>query len=248
MTTTELYYTTELYEKYGAQIAEAIEDLQTPGRRHRQIPNILTTARLLSPLVIIPTALAGKSKEAMKLAALFGLTDLADGFIARTWDLSSPLGADLDALTDKIFAGALLLTGAVKNPYLLANAGLEVVISNINLKQIMAGREASSTKMGKIKTGLMFGLGGLGVVAPNQEKVDKAILPLAIATGAFQLLTIASYIQQYSDESDNQHSTADGKTLLDWLRATREFLHQGLDNIQEKTSSAHQKIKVDRKG
>ena len=106
----------ELVEKYKEQIKEAIEDLKTPGRRHKQIPNILTLSRMLSPLVIIPNALLGNSQEAMKLAAFFGLTDLVDGFIARKFNLSSPLGADLDALTDKLFAGTLLLTGAVSNP------------------------------------------------------------------------------------------------------------------------------------
>ena len=125
----------EIMKKYKEQIQEALEDLKRPGRRYKQIPNILTLSRMLSPLIIIPNALLGNSEEAIKLATFFGLTDMVDGFIARNYNLSSPLGADLDALTDKIFAGTLLLTGAVSNPYLLLNTGLEMAIAGVNLKQ-----------------------------------------------------------------------------------------------------------------
>lgn len=227
--------TGELLEKYNDQIKEALTDLKTPGRRHKQIPNILTTARLFSPLAIIPTALSGNSEDAMKLAVVFGLTDFVDGFIARKWNLSSPLGADLDALTDKIFAGTLLLTGAVSNPYLLVNTGLEVVIANINLKQKMSDRKSSSTIMGKIKTGAVFTLGGLSVIAATQQDLDKIVLPLAIGTGFLQVLTIASYKKKYDNNNPTSENTSENGELLAKLKEESKFLHQELENIQGKS-------------
>lgn len=234
----------EMIEKYKEQIQEAIEDLKTPGRRHKQIPNLLTLSRMLSPLVIIPNALLGNSEEAMKLAAFFGLTDMVDGFIARNYNLSSPLGADLDALTDKLFAGTLLLTGAVTNPYLLANTGLEMAIAGVNLKQKFSGNKSGSTIMGKVKTGAVFTLGGLSVVATSVQELDKAILPLAISTAILQTMTLVSYLKKYNDnnqlppENNNQE-------LLEKLKEESAFLHQELENRQkEEKTTNYQKIKI----
>lgn len=246
----------ELIKKYKIEIKEAMLDLKTPGRIHRQIPNILTCGRLLSPLVIIPTALSGNTETAIKLAAIFGATDFIDGFIARTWNLTSPLGADLDALTDKVFVGTLLLTGAISNPYLLVNTGLEGTIAGINLKQKISGNNSGSTNMGKIKTGAVFTLGSLGVVASSVQELDKVILPLAISTAILQTMTIASYRKKYSSNDDKKLSelNEDETTLLGQLKKESNFLHQELDNIQGQDleeplrendiSPSHQKIKI----
>lgn len=233
----------ELVEKYKEQIKEAIEDLKTPGRRHKQIPNILTLSRMLSPLVIIPNALLGNSQEAMKLAAFFGLTDLVDGFIARKFNLSSPLGADLDALTDKLFAGTLLLTGAVSNPYLLANTGLEMAIAGVNLKQKFSGNKSGSTIMGKVKTGAVFTLGGLSVAATSVQELDKVIFPLAISTTILQAMTLVSYLKKYNDNNQLPPQT-NNQELLEKLREESAFLHQEIENKKnEEKKSNYQKSK-----
>lgn len=234
----------ELVEKYKEQIKEAIEDLKTPGRRHKQIPNILTLSRMLSPLVIIPNALLGNSQEAMKLAAFFGLTDLVDGFIARKFNLSSPLGADLDALTDKLFAGTLLLTGAVSNPYLLANTGLEMAIAGVNLKQKFSGNKSGSTIMGKVKTGAVFTLGGLSVAATSVQELDKVIFPLAISTTILQAMTLVSYLKKYNDNNQLPPQT-NNQELLEKLREESAFLHQEIENKKnEEKKSNYQKVKA----
>lgn len=234
----------ELVEKYKEQIKEAIEDLKTPGRRHKQIPNILTLSRMLSPLVIIPNALLGNSQEAMKLAAFFGLTDLVDGFIARKFNLSSPLGADLDALTDKLFAGTLLLTGAVSNPYLLANTGLEMAIAGVNLKQKFSGNKSGSTIMGKVKTGAIFTLGGLSVAATSVQELDKVIFPLAISTTILQAMTLVSYLKKYNDNNQLPPQT-NNQELLEKLREESAFLHQEIENKKnEEEKSNYQKVKA----
>lgn len=234
----------ELVEKYKEQIKEAIEDLKTPGRRHKQIPNILTLSRMFSPFIIIPNALLGNSEEAMKLAAFFGLTDLVDGYIARKFNLSSPLGADLDALTDKLFAGTLLLTGAVSNPYLLANTGLEMAIAGVNLKQKFSGNKSGSTIMGKVKTGAVFTLGGLSVAATSVQELDKVIFPLAISTAILQTMTLVSYLKKYNDNNQLPPQT-NNQELLEKLREESAFLHQEIENKKnEEKKSNYQKVKA----
>ena len=46
------------WNDYKIKFKEAFTDLKTKGRRHKQIPNILTTSRLLAaPVFIIPAAI-----------------------------------------------------------------------------------------------------------------------------------------------------------------------------------------------
>lgn len=238
----------EILEIYNEQIKEAITDLKTPGKRHKQIPNLLTLGRMLSPLVIIPSALTGRQEDAIKLSLFFGLTDLVDGYIARNWNLTSKLGADLDALTDKMFAGTLLLTGAVSNPILLTNTGLEMLIAGVNLRQKFSGKKSGSTLMGKIKTGSVFALGGLGVIAGQNQELDKIVIPLSIATTVLQTMTLASYIKKYNANSEPEERTSN--ETLEKLKEESKFWHQELENqkktsdsTNKQTTNSHQKIK-----
>lgn len=230
--------TEEIFKIYNEQIKEALTDLKTPGRRHKQIPNLLTLGRMLSPLVIIPSALTGRQEEAIKLSLFFGLTDLADGFIARNWNLTSKLGADLDALTDKIFAGTLLLTGSISNPILLTNTGLEMLIAGVNLRQKFSGKKSGSTIMGKIKTGSVFALGGLGVIAGQNQELNKFVIPLSVATTVLQTMTLASYVKKYNDGSTAEELTSN--ETLEQLKKESLFWHQELEN-QNKPSSDNNK-------
>ncbi|MBQ7104435.1 MAG: CDP-alcohol phosphatidyltransferase family protein [Bacilli bacterium] len=183
------------FSDYKEQIQEALTDLKTKGRRHKQIPNILTLLRLTAPAVILPAALIGNIPFIIGATAIFGLTDLADGFIARNWKLTSKLGADLDALADKLFAGTLLLAASITNPALLVNVGLEMAIAGININQKAKGKEAASTMMGKVKTFALFPLAGAGIL--SSVLPPALINTLALTTTALQGLTIASYLSKY---------------------------------------------------
>lgn len=192
------------FSGYKEQINEALTDLKTKGRRYRQIPNILTLLRLTAPLVILPAALIGNVPFIVGSTVFFGLTDLADGQIARRCKLTSKLGADLDALADKLFAGTLLLAASVANPALLINVGLEMGIAGINIHQKAKGLEPSSTLMGKIKTFALFPLAGAGILS---AVLHPAILPtLAITTTALQGLTIASYLSKYKNKKTDTNN------------------------------------------
>ena len=187
-------------EQYKEQINEAIDDLKRPGGLKKQIPNMLTASRLLSPLAIIPAAITGNTAFAAIAAAFFGLTDFVDGRLAKAWDAQSKLGADLDAFTDKIFAGTLLIGGAIFNPILVSNIILEMAIAGINLKQKFSGKEPKSTQTGRIKTWFLFALGGLGIIAPALNLAPAIIPALSIATAAMQGATVVSYLNKYSNQ------------------------------------------------
>ena len=189
------------FSGYKEQFKEALTDLKTKGRRYKQIPNILTLLRLTAPLVILPAAIAGNIPLIVGSTAFFGLTDLADGQIARRCNLTSKLGAELDALADKLFAGTLLLAASVANPALLINVGLEMGIAGINIYQKTKGKETGSTMMGKVKTFALFPLAGAGILS---SVLPPAVLStLAITTTGLQAMTIASYLSKYRNNKPN---------------------------------------------
>jgi cardiolipin synthase len=77
------------------------------------IPNLITTLRiLLTPLFII-FLIQGRYHKALFVFFLAGVSDLADGLIARTWHQKSPLGTFLDPLADKLLLSASFVTLSV---------------------------------------------------------------------------------------------------------------------------------------
>lgn len=189
----------KILKNYKQEINEAVNDLKTPGKRHKQIPNILTFLRLLSPFFIIPAAITGNVPLVLGMTAGFALTDFADGYIARKYHLTSKLGKDLDAITDKVFAATLLSAAAVSNPLLLCNLGLEGIIAGINVCDKLNGVKTESTLTGKIKTWFLFSLASVGIVAPYLNATS--FLPaLSLATVLMQVATIKSYLPKNKKE------------------------------------------------
>lgn len=196
--------THEIKENYKREIRSALNDLKTPHGLKKQIPNMLTASRLLSPLLIIPAALTGNLFLASSAALAFGITDMFDGALARRWNAKSNLGADLDALTDKVFAGTLLISGAIFNPYLIGNIILEAIIAGINIKQKISTNVTESTKIGKLKTWALFGLGALGLLGSTTTLLPVILPRLAVLTAAMQGLTIYSYLKKYEKVTPKQ--------------------------------------------
>ena len=74
------------------------------------IPNLITLFRIiLTPLFII-FLIQGNYRKALVVFVLAGVSDLADGLIARTWHQKSRLGSYLDPLADKLLMAASFVT------------------------------------------------------------------------------------------------------------------------------------------
>ncbi len=80
------------------------------SRASLTIPNLITLTRiLLTPLFII-FLIQGRYPKALLLFILAGVSDLADGLIARVWQQKSPLGTYLDPLADKLLMASSFVT------------------------------------------------------------------------------------------------------------------------------------------
>jgi CDP-diacylglycerol--glycerol-3-phosphate 3-phosphatidyltransferase len=127
------------------------------------IPNILTLIRIaLIPLMIF--AYVSPLEHAMPLAALVfalaGITDWLDGYLARKLNQTSPFGAFLDPVADKLIVACALVLVLYRHPslYILIPAliiiGREITVSA--LREWMAGlgkrKTVAVSFLGKIKT------------------------------------------------------------------------------------------------
>ena len=71
------------------------------------IPNLLTSLRLLSASFMLLSAIMGNKNIFIILLIFAIITDSLDGFLARTFNSTSDLGAKLDSIAD--FSVALLM-------------------------------------------------------------------------------------------------------------------------------------------
>jgi len=75
----------------------------------RHVPNALSIARLLASLAMIAFALEGHERVYTWLLIPALLSDIADGLIARGFNVESRLGARLDSLGDALLTVAIFV-------------------------------------------------------------------------------------------------------------------------------------------
>lgn len=108
------------------------------------IPNILTTLRLLMIPVFIHFMLKGQLVAAALIFISAGITDMLDGYIARRYNMITTWGKLADPLADKLMAIAALSVLTLQNKiefYLLAI----VIVKEL----LMAAGSVASLKLKK---------------------------------------------------------------------------------------------------
>ena len=131
------------------------------------IPNILTLIRIiLIPVLVIVFYMPGQWTYQLS-AAIFGiaaLTDLLDGYLARRWNQTSPFGAFLDPVADKLMVAVALVLLVQDNPaplFAIPAAiiiGREIAISALRewMAEIGARTKVAVSIIGKLKTTLQM--------------------------------------------------------------------------------------------
>ncbi len=126
-------------------------------------PNLLTMLRIGLIPVFVGIFYVEAPWAPYASAAIFGLaaaTDWLDGHLARRWDQTSPLGAFLDPVADKLMvAAALVLMVQEDHRTLVALPsiviiGREITVSALRewMAEIGARAEVAVSQIGKFKT------------------------------------------------------------------------------------------------
>lgn len=139
----------------------ATADDDDPLDRIATIPNLITLLRLAC-LPLFLWLLFGEDDRATAawLLAVLGVTDFADGYIARRFNQSSNLGKVLDPVADRLVflvgGGAILVDGSVPTWFAVVVLAREALVSGATLALAALGaRRIDVTWFGKAGT---FGL------------------------------------------------------------------------------------------
>ncbi|MDI4638944.1 MULTISPECIES: CDP-diacylglycerol--glycerol-3-phosphate 3-phosphatidyltransferase [Halomonadaceae] len=168
------------------------------------IPNILTLARIaFIPLLVVIFYLP-YGWSMLVAAALFGLaaiTDWLDGYLARRWNQSTPFGAFLDPVADKLMVAvalALLIErydAAWLTLPALVIIGREIVISALREWMAEMGKRGTVavSSIGKIKTTLQM----VALLLLLGFPADSLIAQVGIATLYLAAALTLWSMQQY---------------------------------------------------
>jgi len=138
------------------------------------LPNTLTGLRLA--MAVAFPILPGSWRGPVVLAA--GLSDSADGLLARRFRVTSLLGGHFDAVTDKAFVLSVVITFAVSGSLSLWQAALllardgvvaAIVAYAVLTRRWDAFRKMPARRWGKLTTAALFVLFVVMIFWPNAE-------------------------------------------------------------------------------
>ncbi|KAA0014392.1 CDP-diacylglycerol--glycerol-3-phosphate 3-phosphatidyltransferase [Billgrantia pellis] len=170
------------------------------------IPNLLTLARIaFIPLLVVFFYLpyAWSLPVAAGLFALAAVTDWLDGYLARLWNQSTPFGAFLDPVADKVMVAVALalLIERFDSIWLTLPAlviiGREIVISALREWMAEMGKRGNVAVswLGKVKTTLqMVALLLLLAFAPGTPLALVGVATLHVAA-LLTLWSMALYLR-----------------------------------------------------
>lgn len=159
------------------------------------LPNLVTLARLLAVPLVVWLSLTGQWAPAFWVFFAASITDGLDGFLARSLDARSRLGAYLDAIADKVLLVSVYIT--------LGQAGqipLWLVILVVSRDVLIVGGvlmlhtldqtpamapiliSKANTVAQLILAGIVLADIGLGIVSPGV--VPALVLVVAVTTVA----------------------------------------------------------------
>lgn len=131
----------------------------------RYLPNLLSALRLLAAPVAAWAILEDHDTLALAMFVFAGLSDLADGFVARRWGFASRFGAWLDPIADKLLmlfcfiallrvnAVALWLVAlvVVRDGLVAAGALLSRVLNlPLSMAPLMIGKASTAVQVGYV--------------------------------------------------------------------------------------------------
>lgn len=181
------------------------------------LPNLLCITRILLTPYLGILIISCKFDYALMVLGVAAITDLLDGWIARTWkSQSSRVGSFLDPIADKVLIGTLfltltyadlippILTGAIiARDVILVSAGFVVRYKSLpkpcTLSQFFdvsyATAQLTPTLISKVNTGVQLILVGTTLSAPVFGYVGHPFLEvLWYVTGTTTFLSLVSYI------------------------------------------------------
>ena len=123
-------------------------------------PNLITLVRFLLIPVFIGFVVSGHPGWALVTLVVLGVSDWADGFIARRFDQGSKLGKALDPIADRLAIIAivlsLVLVGLLPWPSVAINVLVDAVLALLSGLWFRGNPDLDVTWTGKVRSALLF--------------------------------------------------------------------------------------------
>lgn len=165
------------------------------------IPNMLSVFRIGLIPVFGFVYLNATNQTWFYAAALIllvsGVTDLLDGFIARKFNMITPLGKMLDPLADKLTQAAVCILLGVRNPEFWVILGLfiikELVMLAAGVKLYRRDKALDGSKwFGKLYTVVFYVIMLLIIALPGLKK--QLVFGLLCVMAIFMLFAFLMYV------------------------------------------------------
>ena len=168
------------------------------------LPNLITLGRLLLVPIIISLIAAQRWQAAFVCFIVAGASDALDGWIAKTFDLRSQLGAYLDPLADKALIVSIYLSlginGAIprwlvilvvsRDILIIGGIMLSWVVGNpLTIKPLLVSKLNTVAQI--LFACVVLGSLGFGI------QVDTLKLVLMGLVAALTLLSVAAYVAEW---------------------------------------------------
>ena len=179
------------------------------------IPNLLSLFRLLLIPVMVSLYFKARTAAALVVFGVSALSDIADGLIARRFNMVTDLGKMLDPLADKLTQGAALVCVARSHPQLFFLLGF---MAMKELAQAYIGGRIVK-KTGHVFTSRWFGklctvvtTASLMAMFAFPQLPEGVVNGLLILCAAIMMGSLALYIKHFSEysetaQADKRHLT-----------------------------------------
>jgi CDP-diacylglycerol--glycerol-3-phosphate 3-phosphatidyltransferase len=161
--------------------------------KRSSVPNLITGSRIALSLLLLSLAPLGAAYLAVY--AFAGLTDMADGALARRWNVTSVLGSRLDTMADMSMLGVALATLWPYLPFtgaLLGWFGAVAAVKAVSLALYYAKRRAvlsHHSPLNKVVGALLY-LYPFALAFAWRTEAACALLALASAAAIEELCAV----------------------------------------------------------
>ncbi len=174
------------------------------------LPNKLTVLRVILIPFFVAFLLLSPGNDTFKWVALAifviaSLTDMADGKIARKYNLITDFGKFMDPLADKLLVCSAMIClidlGKIPSWIVVIIIAREFIISGFRLVAADNGRVIAASYWGKFKTTfqmimVILMIAGLGDVIPYYDLLTQIIMWIALA---LTIISLVDYIVKNKD-------------------------------------------------
>lgn len=175
------------------------------------IPNLLSFIRLLMiPLIVWLYIGIGNYRAAAAVIVASGITDIADGIIARRFHMVSDFGKILDPIADKVTQGTVIICLASRYKCMIALIvlfiGKEICMASLGYLALKHKDSVNSAKWyGKANTVFLYIVMLILILFPDIP--IQTANGLIILSGCFLIASLAFYIRFYSSILSQKHSS-----------------------------------------